>query len=47
LFTNRELELYHPYWLENGEIEDDIVEKYPHSLADLSRNSHARYLRAV
>ena len=44
LFTNRELELYHPYWLDFGEIESDIPEKYPHSLSDLSRNSIARYL---
>lgn len=45
LFTNRELELYHPYWLENGEIEADIPEKYPHSFNDLSRNSQSRYLK--
>jgi hypothetical protein len=44
LFTNRELELYHPYWLEGGEIEKDVPERYPHSLSDLNRNSHARYL---
>ncbi len=45
LFTNKELELYHPYWLEDGEIEKDVPEKYPHSFADLSRNSFARYLK--
>jgi hypothetical protein len=45
LFTNRELELYHPYWLEDGQTETDIPEKYPHSLADLSQNSVARYLK--
>lgn len=45
LFTNRELELYHPYWLEDGEIERDVPERYPHSLSDLSRNSFARYLK--
>lgn len=44
LFTNKELELYHPYWLDNGEIEKDIPERYPHSLAELSRNSYTRYL---
>jgi len=45
LFTNRELELYHPYWLDNGQTEEDIPEKYPHSLGELSRNSYARYLK--
>ncbi|MBS3904206.1 MAG: hypothetical protein KGZ39_02645 [Simkania sp.] len=45
LFTNRELELYHPYWLEAGEIEEDVPEKYPNSMGDLSRNSVARYLK--
>lgn len=45
LFTNRELELYHPYWLDNGDIESDVPEKYPHSFNDLSRNSYARYLK--
>ncbi len=45
LFTNRELELYPPYWLDSGEIESDIPEKYPHSLNDLFRNSYARYIK--
>jgi hypothetical protein len=45
LFTNRELELYHPYWLESGEVESDIPEKFPHSFNELSRNSHSRYLK--
>jgi|GEM_PF-6019046 len=45
LLTNRELELYHPYWLEDGQIENDVPERYPHSLSDLARNSAARYLR--
>jgi len=45
LFTNKELELYNPYWLEGGEIEQDIVEKYPNSMDDLSRNSESRYLK--
>lgn len=44
LFTNRELELYHPYWLDDGQIED-VPQKYPHSLADLAQNSSARYLQ--
>jgi hypothetical protein len=44
LFTNRELELYHPYWLDDGQTED-VPEKYPHSLADLATNSAARYLK--
>lgn len=46
LFTNKELEPYRPYWLEEGGIEQDIPEKYANSLADLHRNSHARYLKA-
>jgi hypothetical protein len=45
LFTNRELELYHPYWLEDGQTETDVPAKYPHSLADLAKNSAARYLK--
>jgi hypothetical protein len=45
LLTNRELELYHPYWLDDGQIEDDVPEKYPHSLGELARNSRARYLK--
>lgn len=45
LFTNRELEPYHPYWL-TGEGENDVPENYPHSLADICKNSHARYLKA-
>ncbi|HEY2093378.1 MAG TPA: hypothetical protein VGJ81_15975 [Thermoanaerobaculia bacterium] len=45
LFTNRELELYHPYWLEDGQIETDVPEKYPNSLADLAQNSATRYLK--
>jgi hypothetical protein len=45
LFTNRELELHHPYWLGDGQIETDVPEKYPHSLADLAQNSAARYLQ--
>lgn len=44
LFTNRELELYHPYWLEDGKTESDIPLKFTHSLSDLCRNSIARYL---
>jgi hypothetical protein len=44
LFTNRELEPYHPYWKEDGGTDSDIPEKYPHSLSDLRRNSIARYL---
>lgn len=45
LFTNRELELYDPYSLEDGHTDTDIPEKYPHSLADLAQNSAARYLK--
>jgi len=45
LLTNRELEPYHPYWLEGGGIEEDIPEKYPLSLSDLAENSFARYLK--
>lgn len=45
LLTNRELELYHPYWLDDGQIENDVPEKYPHSLGELARNSRARYLK--
>ena len=45
LFTNKELELYEPYWLANGEIEKDVPEKYPNSMDDLATNSFARYLK--
>jgi len=45
LLTNKELEPYHIYWLEEGGIEEDIPEKYPHSFSDLVRNSFARYLK--
>ena len=45
LLTNRELEPYHIYWLEEGGIEEDVPEKYPHSFSDLVRNSFARYLK--
>lgn len=45
LLTNRELEPYHIYWLEGGEIEDDVPEKYPQSFSDLVRNSFTRYLK--
>lgn len=44
LFTNKELELYHPYWQEDGGIDPDIPVRYPNSLEDLWRNSIARYL---
>lgn len=45
LLTNKELEPYHIYWLEEGGIEEDIPEKYPHSFSDLIRNSFTRYLK--
>ncbi|MBW1728502.1 MAG: hypothetical protein JRJ62_13195 [Deltaproteobacteria bacterium] len=45
ILNNKELEPYHIYWLEDGGIEEDIPEKYPHSLSDLARNSSARYLK--
>lgn len=45
LLSNKELEPYHIYWLEDGGIEEDVPEKYPHSLSDLARNSFARYLK--
>ena len=44
LLTNRELERYHPYWLDDGHVEEDIPQKYPHSLSDVAENSAARYL---
>jgi hypothetical protein len=44
LFTNKEMELYHPYWQEGGEIDPDIVQKYAHSLWELHLNSIARYI---
>lgn len=44
LFTNQEMEPYFPYWKEDGDIDDDIPEKYPHSLSDFSINSVSRYL---
>lgn len=44
LFTRKELETYHPYWKEDGGIDNDIPQKYPNSLADLAHNSHSRYL---
>ncbi len=45
LLSNKELEPYHIYWLDGGGIEEDVPEKYPHSLSDLARNSFARYLK--
>lgn len=45
LLSNKELEPYHIYWLDDGGIEEDVSEKYPHSLSDLARNSFARYLK--
>lgn len=40
LLTNRELEPYNPYW-DDG---TDVASRYALSLADMARNSVARYL---
>lgn len=47
ILSNNELEPYHIYWLDDGGIEDDIPEKYPLTLSDLSKNSHIRYLKKM
>lgn len=44
LFTNREIEPYHPYWEKESE---NLPVRYPHSLADLARNSEFIYLPAA
>ena len=44
LFTNREIEPYHPYWEKESE---NLPVRYPHTLAELARNSEFIYLPAV
>jgi hypothetical protein len=44
LFTNREIEPYHPYWEKESE---NLPVRYPHTLAELARNSEFIYLPSV
>ena len=45
LFTNKEIEPYHPYY--EGDDSDKLPHKYAHSFDEMARNSEYRYLTSA